>query len=195
MRHDLTLARDEVRLEPLEHRHGGGLLRLLDAQMWAGMTSPLPADPAAMQGYIAVAHGDPTRQAFAVVDVSTGEVRGCTSFYEYAPSQDRIEVGHTFYGRQFWGGRTNPLCKWLMFVHAFEVLAVHRLAMRCDIRNRRSQQAILRLGAVREGTLREHRVAPDGSRRDTVYFSVLAPEWPSCRTGLERRLARTPAAD
>ena len=188
MRHDLTLRRDEIRLEPLDLRHTDGLLALLEPQMWAGMTSPLPADAAEMSGYIAAAHADPTRQAFAVVDAASGEVRGSTSYYEHVPSQERIEIGHTFYGRRFWGGRTNPLCKWLLLGHAFEQLRVHRVALRCDRRNERSQQAIARLGAVREGVLRQHRVAPDGSRQDTVYFSLLAPEWPACREALDRRL-------
>jgi RimJ/RimL family protein N-acetyltransferase len=188
MRHELTLARDEVRLEPLGVRHAAGLVGLLDPVLWAGMTTPQPADEAEMAAYIAAATADPTRQAFAVVDAAIGDVRGSTSYYEHAPSQQRIEIGHTFYGRAFWGGRTNALCKRLLLGHAFEVLGVHRVALRCDARNERSQRAIARLGAVREGLLRHHRVAPDGSRQDTVYFSLLAPEWPAARAALERRL-------
>ncbi len=104
------------------------------------------------------------------------------------PSQGRVELGSTFYAREWWGGTTNPACKYLLLRHAFEDLGVARVALRADARNSRSLGAIRRLGAVPEGVLRSHRVAPDGSRQDTAYFSVLRDEWPTVRDGLLARL-------
>lgn len=105
------------------------------------------------------------------------------------PAQQRCEIGHTFYGRHWWGGATNPACKLLLLTHAFEDWGMYRVALRCDARNARSLAAMRRLGAVPEGVLRGHRVAADGSRGDTAYLSVLAPEWPAVRDGLLRRFA------
>jgi len=86
------------------------------------------------------------------------------------------------------GGPTNPACKLLLLEHAFEVWGMHRVALRADARNARSIAAMRKLGLVPEGMLRGHRVAADGSRGDTAYFSVLAPEWPAMRAGLLSRL-------
>lgn len=178
-----------MRLEPLSTGHAAGLLGLLDTDLWAWMTSPMPDGVEEMTAFIQATVERTATLAFAVVDADTGEVRGSTSFYDLAPAQGRVEVGSTFYGRRFWGGPTNPACKMLLFGHAFEELGLHRVALRCDARNARSAAAIRRLGAVPEGVLRGHRVAADGSRGDTAYFSVLAPEWPQVQGGLARRLS------
>jgi RimJ/RimL family protein N-acetyltransferase len=88
-----------------------------------------------------------------------------------------------------WGTRVNPECKLLLLAHAFEVLGVNRVALVTDARNERSQRAIAGLGAVREGVLRSHRITQGGRVRDTVVFSVIAPEWPAVRDRLNARLA------
>lgn len=188
MRHDLVLAGAEVTLVPLADEHAAALAALVDAELWAGMTVPLPADADAMRALVREAQADPTRRAFAVLGSAGGEVRGSTSYYEWVPAQQRIEIGWTYYGRAYWGGRTNPAAKQLLLRHAFTVLGCYRVALRCDARNRRSAAAIRRLGAVEEGRLRAHRIAADGSRSDTLYFSVLAPEWPAVEAGLRERL-------
>lgn len=194
MRHEVTLAGEEVTLVPLGGEHAAALAGLVDAEMWAGMTVPLPAGEAGMAALVRAAHEDPTRQAFAVLGTAGGEVRGSTSLYEHVPAQQRIEIGFTYYARTWWAGRTNPAAKLLLFRHAFTTLGCYRVALRCDARNARSIAAIRRLGAVEEGRLRGHRVAADGSRADTVYFSVLAPEWPTVEAGLSARLGRTGGA-
>lgn len=189
MHHELVLAGFGVRLVPVAPEHAAGLLSLIDDGLWAGMVTPTPRTVVEIEGPIASALADPARYAFAVLDDATGEVRGQTSYYDVVPAQARCEIGHTFYGRAWWGGPTNPACKYLMLRQAFEVWGMHRAAFRADARNTRSCAAIERLGAVREGTLRGHRIAADGSRADTAYFSVLAPEWPAVRDGLLARLA------
>lgn len=188
MRHDLTLDAGEVRLVPLGVEHAPALLPLVDDALWAGMTTPVPRSVEDVEAWVEAAHLDPTRHAFAVLDAATGEVRGSTSYYDVTPAQGRCEVGHTWYGRRWWGGRTNPSCKLALLTHAFEVWGLHRVALRADSRNARSIAAMRRLGLVEEGVLRGHRVAADGSHGDTVYFSVLAPEWPTVREGLRARL-------
>jgi RimJ/RimL family protein N-acetyltransferase len=188
MHHDLRLTTHGVRLEPLSRDHAPALAGLVDAQLWAGMTSPLPDTTPAMEAYVDAALAAPDHLAFAVLGPD-GEVRGSTRFYELNTGQRRVEIGSTFYGRAWWAGVTNPACKLLLLRHAFEELGLRRVALRCDARNTRSRAAILRLGAREEGRLRAHRVAPDGSVGDTLYFSVLADEWPGVREGLEARLA------
>ncbi len=191
VRHDIVLEGFGLRLEPLADRHGAALLALIDDELWAGMPSPPPRNAADIAAYVAEAEANPTRLAFAVVvpaGEQPGQVRGSTSFYGWVPEQGRVEIGHTFYGRPWWGGRTNPTCKYLLLTHAFEVLGAQRVALRADARNARSLAAMRKLGAVPEGVLRSHRVAADGSRGDTAYFSILAPEWPAVRAGLLARL-------
>jgi RimJ/RimL family protein N-acetyltransferase len=189
MHHELVLTGFGVRLVPMAPEYAAGLLALIDDGLWAGMVTPPPRTVADMLMSVAAALADPGRYAFAVLDDATGEVRGQTSFYDVVPAQERCEIGHTFYGRAWWGGPTNPACKYLMLGHAFEIRGMYRVAFRADARNARSIAAIERLGGVREGTLRGHRIAADGSRADTAYFSVLAPEWPTVRDGLLARLA------
>lgn len=187
MRHDTHLRGHGVHLAPLAPEHATDLAALVDAALWAGMTTAVPDTPARMAEHVATALDAPDRTAFVVLG-DDGTVRGSTSYYDLSASMRRVEIGHTWYGRDWWGGTTNPACKELLLRHAFEVLGMERVALRADARNTRSVAAIRRLGAVPEGVLRSHRVAPDGSRGDTAYFSVLAPEWPAVRAGLLARL-------
>jgi len=200
VQHETLLEGFGVRLEPLAEEHAPALGAIVDDGIWAGMSSAVPRGTRAMTRYVRDAVAAPGRLAFAVVGASSGAgpaevagtagaVRGSTSLYEWVPSQGRVELGSTFYAREWWGGVTNPACKYLLLRHAFEDLGVARVALRADARNSRSIAAIRRLGAVPEGVLRSHRVAPDGSRQDTAYFSVLVDEWPSVRDGLLTRLA------
>lgn len=188
MLHDLVLGSHGVRLAPLTQEHAPVLLALIDEAMWAGMTTPTPRSVADVARIIQAADDTPGRYGFAVLDAVTGDVRGSTSFYDVEHALQRCEIGHTFYGRPWWGGPTNPACKLALLTHAFEHWGMQRVALRGDSRNSRSLAAMRRLGAVPEGVLRSHRVAADGSRGDTAYFSILAPEWPSVHEGLLQRL-------
>lgn len=101
---------------------------------------------------------------------------------------ERLEIGSTWYGRAHWRSAVNTETKLLLITHAFEELGMGRVQLKTDHLNVRSQEAIARLGARREGVLRRHRRRPDGTWRDTVYFSLLADEWPEARARLEARL-------
>lgn len=189
MLHDVTLAGHGVRLVPLDATHAEGLAAFVDDRIWAGMSSPLPVGVDAWRDEVARAQAAPGRLAFAVLDAGTGEVRGSTSFYDWDPVILRVEIGHTYYAPRWWGTSNNPACKLLMLTHAFETWGAQRVAFRADARNTRSIGAIRRLGAVPEGVLRSHRLAPDGTRGDSAYFSILPDEWPAVRDGLLARLA------
>ena len=189
MLHDLTLEGHGARLVPLADEHAEALSAFVDDRLWAGMSSPTPDTPAAMRAEVRAAEDAPGRLAFAVLDAATGAVRGSTSFYDWDPRIGRVEIGYTYYDPRWWGTTNNPACKLLMLTHAFETWGCARVAFRADARNARSIAAIRRLGAVPEGVLRSHRLAPDGSRGDSAYFSILSDEWPAVRAGLEARLS------
>ncbi|MBO9554855.1 GNAT family protein [Cellulomonas sp.] len=193
MLHDLTLEGFGTRLVPLHASHAPELAAFIDDDLWRGMTSPVPVGTAGVEATIDAATATPGRLAFAVLDAATGEVRGSTSFYDWEPRMARVEIGHTYYAPRWWGTSNNPACKLLMLRHAFETWGCVRVALRADARNSRSIAAITRLGATPEGVLRSHRVAPDGSRGDTAYFSILSDEWPAVRDGLLARLTPAPA--
>lgn len=188
MLHDVTLEGHGVRLVPLDLPHAEALAAFVDARVWAGMSSALPDGVDGWRAEVEAAHATPGRLAFAALDAATGEVRGSTSFYDRDLRVPRVEIGHTYFAPRWWGTSNNPACKLLMLEHAFGAWGCARVALRADTRNTRSVAAITRLGAVPEGVLRNHRLAPDGSRGDTAYFSILPDEWPAVRAGLLARL-------
>lgn len=191
MHHDLHLEGPVVTLRPLDVGHAAWLAALGDEEALAWHTSPLPLTPDAARANIESLLANPQVIPLAVVSTDGGELRGITSFYEHVPSVPRVEIGHTYYGRRFWGGETNPHTKLLMLSHAFETWGCQRVALRCDADNTRSAGAIRRLGARPEGVLRGHRRRHDGTVADTAYFSILAAEWPDVRRGLVARTEPT----
>lgn len=132
---------------------------------------------------------DRARQCFAVQRLTDAAVIGSTSLYELDLAEGRAEIGATWFDRACWGGPYNAESKLLLLTHAFDSLGLVRIALRTDNLNVRSQQAMMRLGLVHEGTLRSHMVRQDGTRRDSLYYSVLAGEWPSVRDKLVTRVA------
>jgi RimJ/RimL family protein N-acetyltransferase len=134
---------------------------------------------------------------FAVRELGHGEIVGTTRYYDLDPALPRLAIGYTWYARRWQHTGLNSACKLLLLEHAFGALGCVSVAWHTDILNTRSQQAIARLGATREGVLRAHKRRADGSIRDTVCFSMLAAEWPAAREALRervRRLAAAPAA-
>ncbi len=186
--HDLVLEAHGFRLEPLAQQHVSDLARMVDADLWAGMSAPLPVGEVGMMNYIEDALALPGCLPFAVVDLVDGQVRGSTALVDHHPEARRVEIGRTFYDRAVWGRVINPASKFLLLQHAFEGLGVYRVALRADARNTRSLGAIERLGATREGLLRGYRDDRDGTRVDSVSFSILEPEWPEIRERLLNRL-------
>ena len=126
---------------------------------------------------------------FAQVDVASGRAVGVTTYRDVDERNRTLEVGGTWIGRPWWRTAINSEAKLLFLGHAFETLGANRVAIKTDIRNERSQAAIARLGAVREGVLRHQYVRRDGSLRDTVMYSIVPEEWPAVRSNLRARLA------
>jgi N-acetyltransferase len=131
-----------------------------------------------------------TRIPFVVVKAFDSKVVGSTSFLDPSPTYRRVEIGHTWYHPSEWSSPTNPECKLLLLDHAFESMGFNRVSFHVDRTNLRSQKAVLKLGAVQEGILRQHAITYTGRVRDTIVFSILKDEWPTIRDRLHKRLNR-----
>lgn len=191
VQHNISLPGHGVRLVPLRRRHAADLFPYIDVDMWVGMASERPTSKRALERLFAARIADPSVLAFAVIDEGTGTVAGTTSLYDHVPEQSRVELGMTFFGRNYWGRNVNAASKLALLTFAFEELRVHRVTLRCDVRNVRSAAAIVKLGASLEGVLRSYRRSSDGTRVDSSVYSLLDHEWPASRSGLVHRL--TPA--
>ena len=130
------------------------------------------------------------RFAYVVRMVADGTVVGTSSLADVDLVNERIHLGYTGYAPAVWGTAVNPAAKLLLLEHAFEECGFGRVKIQTGSKNTRSQAAIAKLGATREGVLRRHMLMADGSFRDTVVFSILADEWPDVRKRLEARINR-----
>ena len=180
----VVLELGRIRLEPLGPQHDEQLLAAAQSdEIWQWMPVARPR------------HIDEVRrirdthpgQAWAVV--VAGAAAGSTSYLDVDLPVGGLEVGWTWYRRDLWASSVNPACKLLLLGHAFEVLGAQRVTLKTDALNTRSRAAIAKLGCAYDGTLRHQRLRPDGSVRDTAYFSMLAPEWPAARARLQARVA------
>ncbi|MBQ0900833.1 bifunctional pyridoxamine 5'-phosphate oxidase family protein/GNAT family N-acetyltransferase [Micromonospora sp. U21] len=189
------MAGEHVRLEPLDMAHADELhTATADAEVWRHLSVTLPTTPAGTAEVIAAAlaaqhRGE--RVAWVQRCAATGAVVGTTSYYDIDPERRSVAIGHTFLGRPWWRTGINTEAKLLLLSRAFDELGAVRVAWHTDIRNERSQAAIERLGATREGVLRMHRQRPDGSWRDTVQYAMTVDEWPNAQLRLRERLHRT----
>jgi N-acetyltransferase len=127
---------------------------------------------------------------FTIIDQSGGQIVGMTRLHNISHENRSLEIGKTWLTPSTWGTHLNTECKYLLLRHCFETIDVVRVQLKTDVRNIRSQRAIQRLGAVKEGVLRHHWIMPDGHLRDSVVYSILAEEWPACKERLENILGR-----
>lgn len=187
----VTLTGRHVRLEPIEERHRDHLLAAAaeDPATFRYMGTDLSVGSEAWPGYLADALR-PDFVTWATVLTSTGRAIGSSRFGDISPADGRLEIGWTWIAPSQQRTAANTEAKLLQLTYAFETLGATRVALKTDARNERSQRAIERIGGVREGVLRHHLRLPDGHLRDTVYYSILADEWPAARARLEQRLAR-----
>ena len=123
---------------------------------------------------------------FATIDRRTGNAIGSTRYMNIVPEHKRLEIGWTWISPAWQRSAINTEAKYLMMRHAFEQMGCNRVELKTNALNARSRAAILRIGAREEGTLRSHMINRDGTLRDTVYFSVIAPEWPEVKAGLKQ---------
>ena len=125
---------------------------------------------------------------FVVRRLFDNQLIGSTRYYDIALEHARLSIGYTWYVPEVWGSFVNPETKLLLLQYAFETLYVNRVQLKTDMRNARSRAAIKKLGATEEGILRQHMILEDGFVRDTVIFSIIKPEWPYIKAGLQKRL-------
>ncbi|MBG0559934.1 bifunctional pyridoxamine 5'-phosphate oxidase family protein/GNAT family N-acetyltransferase [Actinoplanes aureus] len=182
-----------VRLEPLAPGHAEGLFEALDdEEVWRHIPTPRPQTPEEMARDIAdVLRGQwlGHRAGWAQIDPVTGTVVGMTSYHDIDTGYRSLGIGHTLVGRKWWRTGVNTEAKLMLLERAFDVLGAERVFWYTDIRNERSQQAIARLGASRDGLIRRQRPRPDGTWRDTVLFAMTVDEWPAAARRLRDRLA------
>ncbi|MBV8371751.1 MAG: GNAT family N-acetyltransferase [Candidatus Eremiobacteraeota bacterium] len=181
-----------VLLQPLTREHAAGLCAAaVDGELWNLWYTIVP-HPDQVEQYIDQAlegFANGTMLPWAVVDARSFRVLGSTRYHDILADVDRVEIGFTWYARQAQGTRVNAACKLLLMTHAFETLGCAVVGLRTDNFNLRSQAAIERLGAKRDGTIRHHQRRKDGSVRDSVMYSVLASEWPDVKRNLLFRLS------
>jgi len=189
----VTLRGTLATLEPLATEHEAALASAAaDGELWRLWYTGV-AEPARMGAYIATALDMRERleaMPFVVREAATGDVVGCTRYFNVDPANRRLEIGHTWYARRVQRSGLNTECQLLLLTHAFETLGCIAVEFRTHWFNFPSRAAIARLGAKQDGVLRNHALHPDGSRRDTVVFSIIDGEWPAVKQHLAYQLAR-----
>lgn len=192
----MTLTGRHIDLVPLDAGHlddlfaaGGG-----DEEVWRWQGGPAPRTREELLTRLDGILSDAKYVPFAVIHRASGRAVGWTTFLDVSVHDERLEIGWTWYGRAHWRTGVNAEAKLLLMTYAFEELGMGRVQLKTDHLNERSQAAIARLGARREGVLRRHRLRPDGTWRDSVYFSLLADEWPEAKARLTARLTARLAA-
>jgi RimJ/RimL family protein N-acetyltransferase len=184
-----------VDLEPLELRHAPDLLAAAaDPDVWRFMPIRSLPDRAAVDAWIGEALANEAtgrEEPFAIIERATGKAVGSTRFLDIRPDERALEIGWTWLAYEHQHTGLNAEMKYLMLVEAFEHRNVLRVAFVADSRNQRSRTALRTIGAQYEGTLRRHRArAVNDFTRDSAVYSIIAPEWPAVKAGLERRLGR-----
>lgn len=186
-----------VRLEPLRAEHHAGLCQAgLDPELWR-WTPTQVRTPEDMLAYLNAAL-DEQRQGrslpFAVIERESGRLIGSTRYGNIDRTNRRLEIGWTWYALEWQRTAVNTESKYLLLRHAFESLNAMRVEFKTDALNRRSREALLRIGARQEGIFRSHMTTSSGRVRNTVYFSIIDAEWPAVRAALEAKLeGRRPA--
>lgn len=174
---DLILENDQVLLRPLVEQDFPVLQKLTqDSDQWIYFTHDL-SDSNQFKDW-AAPHFKGERLQFTVIDKKTMEMAGSTAFGNYFPKDRRIEIGWTWLGKDFRGRGINPAMKKLMLDYAFGTLEMMRVEIKTDVLNVPARTALKNIGAIEEGVLRSHTLMTRGRRRDTIYYSFLAAEWP-----------------
>lgn len=189
----VTLRGTHATLEPLAATHLDGIrAAAADGELWRLWYTSVPA-PDATERWFATAQDMRERQdamPFAVRDNQSGDVVGSTRYFNVDAPNRRLEIGHTWYAKRAQRTAVNTECKLLLLTHAFEILGCIAVEFRTHWFNHASRTAIARLGAKQDGVLRNHQLMPDGSRRDTVVFSIIDAEWLAVKRHLRYLLER-----
>ena len=188
----VTLRGEHVTLEPLGNEHLHAIeAAAADGELWNLWYTSVPA-PDKTHDWLAAALAMRERDGalpFAVRANATGDVVGSTRYFHVDAGNRRLEIGHTWYAQRAQRTAVNTECKLLLLAHAFETLRCIAVEFRTHWFNHASRAAILRLGAKQDGVLRNHQLLQDGSRRDTVVFSIIDGEWPAVKRHLQHQLS------
>jgi len=188
----VTLEGRHVRLEPLAQAHHPALCAIgLDPELWELIPYRVTT-PEDMAAYIRTAldhQAAGSARPFATVHAPTAQVIGSTRYMNIDEANRRVEIGATWIAAPWRRTAVNTEAKYMMLRHAFENLGCIRVELKTDSLNQRSRNAIRRIGATEEGTLRQHMITWSGRYRDSVYFSILDSEWPRVKRDLEQKLA------
>ena len=191
----ITLTGQSIRLEPLHIDHLQGLVQVgLHPELWRLQPVPITTEDD-MHGYVQTALADQRHGSglpFVIVDLATHQVIGSTRFMGIALAHYRLEIGATWLTPTYQRSRANTEAKLLLLSHAFERLGIKRVVFKTETLNEQSRRALTRLGAVEEGTFRQHLYTASGRARDMVYFSILSDEWLAVKAALVARLTVTP---
>ena len=190
----VTLQGKHVRLEPMTEAHVPGLAQIgIGQSFWDFMLYGNIQTEADMRNWvldILSRTEKGTDLPFVAIHLASGRVAGATRYLNIMPKDRGLEIGGTWYGADFQRTPVNTECKYLLLSHAFETLKCIRVQLKTDKRNERSQKAIERLGAKKEGILRNHMILPDGRFRDSVFYSILDTEWADVKKNLEEMMTK-----
>jgi len=190
----VVLTGQHVRLEPLTEEHVPGLAEIGAGQtFWDFMLYGNINTVDDMRDWVRDILGRAekgTDLPFVAIHLASGRVAGATRYLNIMSKDRGLEIGGTWYGPEFQRTPMNTECKYLLLSHAFETLGCIRVQLKTDLRNERSQKAIERIGAVREGILRNHMILPDGRYRHSVFYSILDTEWPQVKQRLEAMMTK-----
>jgi RimJ/RimL family protein N-acetyltransferase len=188
----VVLTGKHVRLEPMTEEHVPGLAEIGVGQtFWDFMLYGNINTVDDMRNWVMdiLARAEKgTDLPFVAIHLTSGRVAGATRYLNIMPNDRGLEIGGTWYGPEFQRTPVNTECKYLLLSHAFETLGCIRVQLKTDLRNERSQKAIERIGAVKEGILRNHMILPDGRYRHSVFYSILDTEWPEVKNRLEEMM-------
>lgn len=182
---------DTICLIPMEMEHLDGLVEAGETEaIWTFMASKIRSKAEMEKALIAaLEERDKGNQyPFVVVNKKDNRIIGSTRYLDISQGNRSLEIGWTWYNPEVWRTRVNTEAKFLLLQNAFEAFQFNRVSLKTDSRNIRSQQAISRLGAVKEGVLRNDRILADGHIRDTVIFSIIKEEWPELKKSLIAKL-------
>jgi RimJ/RimL family protein N-acetyltransferase len=189
----VILEGEYVRLEPLRGDHLPDILKVgMDESIWK-WTNNIVKREADLERYVRTALADQSHGLalpFVTIERSSGTVVGSTRFGNIDVANQKVEIGWTWINPNWQRTAINTEAKLLMLSHAFEVWGCIRVELKTDSNNERSRNAMLRIGATEEGTLRNHMITESGRLRDSVYFSIIDSEWAAIKKDLIAKLAK-----
>lgn len=181
---NIILQTDRILMRPISYDDIDGLRQIaFDKEIWKFNVFRI-YDESELRDFLEKAikgRESQNRYAFTIIDKLSGRIAGSTSYSNISEPDKRLEIGWTWLGTEFQGTGINKVCKYLLLNYAFNELNYYRVEFKTDFLNQKSKKALQKIGAVEEGILRSHTKMHDGRRRDTVYYSILKPEWSELR--------------